>query len=124
MTEIFGAPSLPAAVLYAKGDFIEQNPNTTQALVNALYKALKWLEAASPEDVADAVPAEYIGDDRDLYIEAVKNSLPTYSRTGLVTDEGISAAMELLSFDAEVAAAEIDRAATFDPTFVNKAAGN
>lgn len=124
MVEIFGKPSLPAAVLYAKGDFIEQNPNTTQALVNALYKALKWLDTASPEDVADTVPAEYIGDNREVYLEAVANSLPTYSRTGLVTDEGIDAAMELLSFDPEIAAATIDRAATFDPTFVNKAAGN
>jgi NitT/TauT family transport system substrate-binding protein len=124
MMEIFGSTSLPAAVLYAKGDFIEQNPNTVQALVNALYKALKWLETASPEEVADTVPPEFVGDNRELYVEAVRNSLPTYSRTGLVTDEGIEAAMKLLSFDAEVASAQIDRAATFDPTFVQKAAAN
>ncbi len=105
-----------------RGEFIEKNPNTTQALVNALYKALKWLEQASPEDVADTVPPEFIGDNRDVYIEAVKNSLPTCSRTGLVTDEGIEAAMKLLSFDAGVAAATIDPAATFDASFVQKAA--
>lgn len=124
MLDIFGSSTLPAAVLYAKGDFIEQNPNTVQALVNAFYKALRWLETASPEDVADTVPPEFLGDNRELYVEAVRNSLPTYSRTGLVTDEGIDAAMKLLSFDAEVAAATIDRAKTFDPRFVNKAAGN
>ena len=40
---IFGG-SNPAAVLYAKQDFIARNPNTAQALVNAFYKTLKWLE--------------------------------------------------------------------------------
>ena len=44
---IFGG-SNPAAVLYLKHDFAEQNPNTVQALVNAFYKTLKWLEKASP----------------------------------------------------------------------------
>lgn len=124
MMEIFGSTGLPAAVLYAKGEFIEQNPNTTQALVNALYKALKWLETATPEDVANTVPEEYIGGNREVYLDAVANSLPTYSRTGVITDAGIDTAMELLSFDPEIAAATIDRAKTFDPTFVNKAAGN
>ncbi len=44
---LFGG-SNPAAVLYLKQDFIEKNPNTVQALVNAFYKTLKWLEQASP----------------------------------------------------------------------------
>ena len=48
---IFGG-SNPAAVLYLKHDFTEQNPNTVQALVNAFYKTLKWLEKATPEEVA------------------------------------------------------------------------
>src|SRR5205085_1096616 len=43
---IFGG-SNPAAVLYVKQSFIEKNPNTVQALVNAFYKTLKWLEKAT-----------------------------------------------------------------------------
>ena len=49
---LFGG-SNPAAVLYTKKDFIEKNPNTTQRLVNAFMKALKWIESATPEEVAD-----------------------------------------------------------------------
>ena len=37
---IFGG-SNPAAVLYVKQDFIDKNPNTVQALVNAFYKTLQ-----------------------------------------------------------------------------------
>ena len=59
---IFGG-SNPAAVLYAKQDFIARNPNTVQALVNAFYKTLKWLESATPEQVTATVPEEYwLGD--------------------------------------------------------------
>ena len=56
---IFGG-SNPAAVLYLKHDFAERNPNTVQALVNAFYRTLKWLEKASPEEVAATVPQEKI----------------------------------------------------------------
>ncbi len=120
---IFGSGDVPAAVLYTTGDFIKNNPNTTQALVNALYKALQWLDQASPEDVVATVPKEYYLNDKDLYQAAVKNSLSTYSRTGMVTEEGKKAAMELLSFDEGVANADIDLDKTFDPTFVKKASG-
>ncbi len=119
---IFGTDDVPAAVLYTKREFVEANPNTTQALVNALYKAIKWLETATPEDVVATVPEDYYLNDKALYTEAAKNSLPTYSRTGMVSAEGKKAAMELLSFDEEIAKADIDVDKTFDPTFVENAA--
>ena len=109
-------------MLYAKTDFVEENPKTTQALVNALYKALQWLSTATPEDVVAAVPEEYYLNDKALYQEAAKNSLATYSRTGMISEEGEKAAMELLSFDPEIASATVDLGATFDPAFVEAAA--
>lgn len=121
--EIFGSSDVPAAVLYTKRDFVEENPNTVQALVDALYKALTWLDQASPEDVVATVPQEYYLADKDLYQQAVAHSLATYSRTGMVTDEGKKAAMELLSFDADIANADVDLDTTFDPSFVDKASG-
>src|SRR3712207_6288550 len=65
---LFGG-SNPAATLYTKTDFIERNPQTTQRLVNAFVKALKWLQTATPEDVAATVPAEYHLGDRPLYLK-------------------------------------------------------
>ena len=49
--KLFGGNN-PAAVVYFKQDFIDKNPNTVQAVVNAFYKTQKWLEKATPEDVA------------------------------------------------------------------------
>jgi NitT/TauT family transport system substrate-binding protein len=118
---IFGGNS-SAAVLYASPDFIQKNPETTQRLVNAFYKALVWIAKATPADIVAAVPEEFYLNDKDLYMEAVKNSLATYSRDGIVTPASMKAAQELLSFDAEVSAAKVDLAKTFDGQFVEKAA--
>jgi sulfonate transport system substrate-binding protein len=120
---IFGG-SNPAAVLYAKQDFIARNPNTVQALVNAFYKTLKWLESATPEQVTATVPEEYWLGDRALYTAAVKANKPAYSVTGVIPAAGIKSASDMLvSFDDELKNARFDLARTFDDRFVKKAAG-
>ena len=109
--------------LYMKRDFIEKNPNTVQALVNAFYKTLKWLDKATPEQIADNVPQEYWLGDKPLYIAAVKANLQIYSRDGIVSDGSQKRSLDFLrQFDKEIAAAKIDTAKTFDGRFVKKAA--
>jgi len=121
--KIFGG-SNPAAVLYLKQDFIDRNPRTTQALVNAFYKTLKWLEQATPEQIAATVPEDYFLGDKALYVAAVKANKPVYSVTGIIPAAGMqSAADMLLAFDDELKNAKIDLAKTFDDRFVRKAAG-
>jgi NitT/TauT family transport system substrate-binding protein len=119
---IFGG-SNPAAVLYLKQEFIEKNPNTVQALVNAFYKTLKWLEKATPEDIAATVPEEYFLGDRALYLAAVKANKPVYSLTGVIPAAGMRSAADMLfAFDPELKDAKVDLATTFDGRFVSKAA--
>lgn len=119
---LFGG-SNPAAVLYMKRDFMEKNPGTTQALTNALYKALQWIRTASPEDIAAAVPEEYLLGDKALYFVAVGKSKPTYSVTGLVSDSGMKSTNDMLvKFDEELKGASVDLSKTFEPKFARKAA--
>jgi NitT/TauT family transport system substrate-binding protein len=119
--DLFGG-SNPAAVMYTKQDYIQRNPNTTQLLVNAFHKALKWLEAATPEQIADAVPPEFHLNDKPLYLRAVAASKESWSRSGIVPKEGmesINAMLKLL--EPEMAAANVDLATTFDGRFIAKA---
>jgi NitT/TauT family transport system substrate-binding protein len=121
--KLFGGNN-PAAVIYTKQDFIQKNPVTTQHIVNAMYKALKWLEKASAEEVAKAVPEAYYIGDRALYISAFNASRPMYSKTGVIPAKGMQNANEMLVlFDQEVADAKVDMSKTFDDRFVKKAAG-
>ncbi|MDJ1158554.1 ABC transporter substrate-binding protein [Chelatococcus sp. SYSU_G07232] len=120
--EIFGG-SNPAAVVYLKQDFIEKNPKTVQAIVNAFYKSLKWLEKATPEDIAKAVPEAYWLGDKELYTRAVKASMETYSRTGVIPADGQKSALDMLKqFDPELANANVELSKTFVDSFVKKAA--
>lgn len=119
---LFGG-SNPAAVLYMKKDFIDRYPQTTQALTNALFKALKWIEAASPEEVAAAVPEDYLLGDKALYMLAVKNSKPTYSQDGVVSAAGMKSTNDMLTkFDDEMKGTTVDLSKTFDDRFAKKAA--
>lgn len=120
---LFGATN-PAACLYLRQDFIEKNPNTTQAAVNALYKALRWVDKASPEQIADAVPEQFHLGDKALYIRAVKASKDAYSKTGIMQQDGMWAVANMLkSLDPELANLESGLVTkTFEARFAAKAA--
>ena len=119
---IFGG-SNPAAVLYLKHQFTQSNPNTVEALVNAFYKTLKWLEKATPDAIAATVPEEYFLGDKALYLAAVKANKQVYSLTGLVAPAGMQSSADMLTaFDPELKAARVDLSRTFEDRFVRKAA--
>jgi len=120
--KLFGGTN-PAAVLYLKADFAQKYPNTTQHLVNALYKGLQWLKTASVDDVVKTMPEEYYLGDRAVYRRAVKASIEMYSKTGIITEKGMQNAYQLLAqFDPELKGTKVDLARTFDDRFVRKAA--
>ena len=119
---LFGG-SNPAAVLYVKKSFIDQNPQTMQALTNVFYKTLQWLKTASPEDIAATVPPEYLLGDKELYMLSAKNSKASYSLTGVLDPSGMKSTSDMLTkFDPELAGANVDLSKTFDDRFVKKAA--
>jgi NitT/TauT family transport system substrate-binding protein len=120
---IFGG-SNPAAVLYLRHQFLQDNPNTVQALVNAFYKTLKWLEQATPDAIAATVPQEYFLGDNALYMAAVRANKQVYSLTGVIPAAGMQSAADMLTaFDPELKAAKVDLSRTFEDRFVKKAAG-
>jgi NitT/TauT family transport system substrate-binding protein len=121
-SKVFGG-TMSAAVLYFRRDFVDKNPNTVQALVNAFYKTLQWIDAATPERVADNVPQEYWLGDKALYTAAVKANMQVYSRDGIVSEGSQKRSIAFLQqFDKEMAAATFEPAKTFDDRFVKKAA--
>jgi NitT/TauT family transport system substrate-binding protein len=121
-TKVFGGP-MSAAVLYMKRDFMTANPNTVQALVNAFYKGLRWLEKATPEEITATVPEQYWLGDKALYTAAVKANLQVYSRDGIVSADSQKRSLDFLKqFDKEIAAASVDLSRTWDDRFVKKAA--
>ncbi len=119
---VFGAV-LPAGCLYTKEDFIRKNPNTVQALTNAIVRALKWLQKASAEDVAKTVPPEYLGGDRNTYLAALDKSREAYSKDGLIPAAGVQSLYNVLrTFDPAVKdAPNLMVGQTYDAAFAQRA---
>ena len=118
---LFGGPN-PAATLYLRQDFIERNPVTTQRLANAFLQALRWIEAATPEQIADSVPVAYHLGDKPVYVRAVAASKDGYSRNGIITRLGMDSVMNMLrTLDPEFANVQLDLDKTFDGRFAAKA---
>src|SRR4029077_12675008 len=119
--EIFGGTN-PAAVLYAKQAFIAANPNTMQALVTGFYKTLKWIATATTDEVVDTVPSDYFLGDREIYVKSLRSNLLIYSKTGVITPQGMNSALNMLAtFEPELKGAKIDLQKTFDDRFVKRA---
>ena len=121
-TAVFGSP-LPSGSLYTSEAFIRANPNTVQAMTTAMVRSLNWLKAAAPDEVAKAVPQEYLLGDRALYLEAYRKNSESYSRDGLFPGAGAEALLKVLSgFEPAVRDAPgINAADAYTNEFVNVA---
>ncbi len=118
---VFGGP-YPAATLYTHRSFVEQNPETTQRLVNAIVRALRWMQGKSADEVVAIMPKSYSQGNPELYKKIVANSLSMFSATGRFPPEGPKTAYKVLSmFDQKLAAAKVDLAKTYTNKFVEKA---
>ena len=119
--EVWGAP-LPSGVLHAAIEFVQKNPNTVQALANAMVRADKWIAKASATDVAKVVPESFLLGDRALYMFSFDKVKEAFSPDGLISDAGAKATLKsLAAFDPNIKPAEIDLARTYTNELAKKA---
>ena len=103
---VFGGP-MPAGCLYAPQSFLDKNPNTAQALANAMVRADKWIQQASGGDVIKVVPESYLLGDRAVYIDGFLASKQAMSADGTFPAKGAQTAFNALaSIDPQMANAK------------------
>jgi sulfonate transport system substrate-binding protein len=118
---VLGGP-MPAGCLYAPVDFIKKNPNTVQALTNAIVRADKWIHTASPQDVLRTVPESYLLGDKALYLFSFNKVKEAISTDGTISDAGAKTALRVIpAFNPEVTAKDIKLDLTYTNEFVKKA---
>jgi len=103
-------------------EFIQKNPNTVQALANAMVHSLKWLQTAGPSDIIKTVPEAYLRGDRGLYLAAFNNVREAISPDGLFPVEGPrTAALALVRFDPTIRLDKMELSKTYTNEFARKA---
>ncbi|WP_423957893.1 ABC transporter substrate-binding protein [Bradyrhizobium sp.] len=112
----------PSGTMYARADFIARNPQTIQAFANAMVRALIWIDQATAENIADVLPAEWAGSDRELFLASIRGTRDMFSPDGKFSLDEAEVAFHVLStVDPSLRGAKIDLEATFTNAFVDKA---
>jgi len=121
MQDVYGG-AYAAGSIYVPIEFPKKYPNTTQAFVNAMMRALRFMQTSTPDEIVATVPTDYYAD-KALYKAALEKNLESFKHDGAV---GIEAARnvyrDLKSFDPGVQTATVDLAKTFDSSYALRAA--
>jgi NitT/TauT family transport system substrate-binding protein len=118
---VFGG-DYPGGALYSTTAWVGSHEKEVQALTNAILNTLKWIHSHSPEEIMEKMPAEMVGKDKALYLAALKNTIPMYSKTGLMDPKGAAAVLAVFSESSpDVAKANIDVSKTYTNKYVDQA---
>jgi len=122
MKEIYGGDYM-ASVIYTTDEFIKKNPNTVQAVVNAMVRADKWIAKATPQQIVDLMPNEFKAGSPSLYKEGLLKNMIGFSEDGTMSLKAAENVYKVLNqFEPSVMkAGKMDLNATFDNSFVKKA---
>jgi NitT/TauT family transport system substrate-binding protein len=117
----FGGPYL-ADCLYAKTEFVRANPNTAQAIANAIVHAMQWLHTASIDDIIKSLPPDYYQADEKLYRRSLEKNLAAFQWDGMVTNAAVKSVWDAISIlEPDFASARIEMEKTYDNTLIERA---
>ena len=118
---VFGG-EYPGGALYSTTAWVAAHEKEVQALTDAILNTLAWIHSHTPEEVMAKMPAEMVGKNRELYLAALKNTIPMYSENGKMDPKGAEAVLAVFSESSpDVAKANIDVTRTYTNKFVDQA---
>jgi len=118
---VFGG-EYPGGALYSTTAWVKSHEKEVQGLTNAIVNTLKWIHTHSPEDVMAKMPPETVGKNKELYLAALKNTIPMYSETGAMDPKGAAAVLAVFSESSPaIAKANIDVSKTYTNKYVEQA---
>ncbi|MEU0582685.1 ABC transporter substrate-binding protein [Streptomyces sp. NPDC006132] len=121
--EALGGP-YPSSSLYMQTDWVNSHRSTVQKLVNAFVKTLTWMSTHSASQIADKMPADYSQGDKALYAQAIKSTLPMFTKDGVMPAGGPETVEKVLkAFNPNIKNAKIDLDHTYTTEFAKKATG-
>jgi NitT/TauT family transport system substrate-binding protein len=119
--EVFGGP-MPAGCLSVSTDYLTNHGAECQAMVDAMVRALKWLQTAGPSDINKTVPEGYFQGDRALYLAAFSRAREAWTPDGLMPEGGPATMARVLSRLGEAPASlKVDLSQTYTNVLALKA---
>jgi NitT/TauT family transport system substrate-binding protein len=113
----------PFISVFARADYIASHKDVTQRVVNAYVKTLKWIGSHTPLEIAEKLPTDYYGGDKDGYVQALKDSMGMFSPDGKMPKGAPEFELSLLKqFNENIQKnPNVDLSKTYTDEFVNAA---
>ena len=117
-----GAP-FPSNTIFMTSDRVKKHPEIAQHLANAFVKTLKFINSHTAEEIADVIPDEIKGKDKEKYLKILKQQIPMYANNGLMPEDGARKEFEALwKFNEKLK--DVDLGKTYTNRFVQIALKN
>uniref|UniRef100_J2JUL5 ABC transporter substrate-binding protein n=2 Tax=Streptomyces auratus AGR0001 TaxID=1160718 RepID=J2JUL5_9ACTN len=111
----------PSSSLYMNTDWVNSHKETVHKLANAFVKTLKWMSTHTAEQIAAKMPADYAQGGKKLYAQAIKDTLPMFTKDGVMPADGPATVERVLkSFNPNLKNATVDLKKTYTTEFVKK----
>jgi len=127
-TELIGGPyQFTGAV--TRADFIQQNPDVVQRVVNALVRANRYTQATASKDIAAKLPKTVTGEDVELYVKTLDAAKGYISPDGVIDPAGAQNVLKMNVEDCKANATlcgnvkpddKVDVSALFDNSFAQR----
>lgn len=109
----------PASSFYVQRAWAEAHKVEAGKLAHAFARTLNFIATHSADEIADKMPKDYYGANRDLYVGALKASLPMFTKDGKMPADGPDTVLKVLAaFNPSVKGKHIDLSKTYTNDFV------
>ncbi len=109
----------PAASLYVQNDWANSHKEQATKLARAFGKTMHYISTHSAEEIAEKMPKDYYGNDKELYVAALKASLPIFTKDAKMPEGGPETVLKVLSaYKPQVKSAHIDLTKTYSNAFL------
>jgi len=110
----------PAACLYMGSAWVERHQSQVQKLVNALVRALRFIQTHTAAEITDRLPPAFLACDRATYVKALAHTKPIFIPDGRMPAEGPANVLRILArIDRSIQGTAINLASTYTLEFVN-----
>ncbi|HEY0200959.1 MAG TPA: ABC transporter substrate-binding protein [Burkholderiaceae bacterium] len=109
----------PASSFYVQNSWAESHKAEAAKLARAFARTMQYISTHSAEDIADKVPRDYYGDDKALYVEALKRSLPMFTTDARMPAGGPETVLKVLStYKPQIKSKNIDLSKTYSNAYL------
>jgi NitT/TauT family transport system substrate-binding protein len=110
----------PASCLYMQTAWVNRHKPEVQKMVNALVRALRYIQSHTAAEIAGQMPVEFYAGDKAVYVKALARSKPIFTPDGRMPAQGPANVLKVLSrTEKSIQGKTLDLGSTYTLEFVN-----